>query len=84
MALPEGRRYSNPAPPIKLNNRLASLRRSVENGDARPTDAAYVVFEELSVELAGHLRDLDGVLASDLPAVNRELERLNLKVVEAE
>lgn len=37
--------------PIKLNNRLASLRRSVENGDAKPTDAAYQVFEELSEEL---------------------------------
>lgn len=37
--------------PIKLNNRLASLRRSVENGDARPTDGAYQVFEELSKEL---------------------------------
>jgi hypothetical protein len=70
--------------PIKLNNRLASLRRSVENGDARPTDGAYKVFEELSAELAGHLRNLEGVLASDLPAVNRELERLTLKVVEAE
>ena len=41
--------------PIKLNNRLASLRRSVENGDARPTDGAYLVFKELSAELAGHL-----------------------------
>ena len=33
--------------PIKLNNRLAALRRSVETGDARPTDAAYVVFKEV-------------------------------------
>ena len=41
--------------PIKLNNRFASLRRSVENGDARPTDGAYKVFEELILELEGHL-----------------------------
>ena len=41
--------------PIKLNNRLASLRRSMENGDARPTDGAYQVFEELSAELNKHL-----------------------------
>lgn len=34
--------------PIKLNNRLASLRRSLENGDARPSDGAYQVFKELS------------------------------------
>ena len=35
--------------PIKLNNRLASLRRSVETGQAKPTDAAYNVFDELSL-----------------------------------
>ncbi len=52
--------------PIKLNNRLASLRRSVESGQARPTDAAYVVFDELSAELKIHLDKLDQVLNSDL------------------
>lgn len=52
--------------PIKLNNRLASLGRSVESGQARPTDAAYVVYNELSAELKGHLEKLDKVLNSDL------------------
>lgn len=56
--------------PIKLNNRLASLRRSVENGQAKPTDAAYVVFDELSNELKGHMEKLDAVLATDLEKVN--------------
>ena len=45
--------------PIKLNNRLASLRRSIENGDARPTDGAYKVFRELSAELDRHLGELE-------------------------
>lgn len=44
--------------PIKLNNRLSSLRRSVETGDARPTAASYVVFRELSAELDKHLAAL--------------------------
>lgn len=48
--------------PIKLNNRLASLRRSVETGDARPTDAAYQVFEALSAELDNHLKKLDALM----------------------
>ena len=48
--------------PIKLNNRLASLRRSMENGDARPTDGAYLVFKELSAELDGHLKKLTQVM----------------------
>ncbi|MFQ5689403.1 MAG: WD40/YVTN/BNR-like repeat-containing protein [Gemmatimonadota bacterium] len=49
--------------PIRLNNRLAALRRSVETGDARPTDGAYRVFEELSAELDGHLKRLEALLA---------------------
>ncbi len=47
--------------PIRLNNRLSSLRRSVETGEARPTDAAYKVFEELSAELTTHLDKLDDI-----------------------
>ena len=50
--------------PIKLNNRLASLRRSIENGDARPTDGAYQVFKELSAELSKHLSAWDKVKAT--------------------
>jgi len=60
--------------PIKLNNRLASLRRSVESGQAKPTDAAYVVFEELSNELTSHLNDLNTVISQDLAAINRQLK----------
>jgi len=70
--------------PIKLNNRLASLRRSVENGDARPTDAAYVVFEELAAELDAHLVILRGQWDSGLAELNRILRRLGLEPVSAE
>lgn len=37
--------------PIKINNRLAALRRSVETGDARPTDAAYEILKMLDGDL---------------------------------
>ncbi|TDQ19053.1 photosystem II stability/assembly factor-like uncharacterized protein [Algoriphagus boseongensis] len=59
--------------PIKLNNRLASLQRSVETGQARPTDAAYVVFDELSKELEGHLAELNQIIQTDLKRVNATL-----------
>lgn len=59
--------------PIKLNNRLSSLRRSVETGDARPTDGAYKVFTELSKELEGHLTKLNAILNGDLPNLNQKL-----------
>lgn len=60
--------------PIKLNNRLASLRRSMENGEAKPTNGAYTVFEELSKELEIHLNNLKGTLDRHLPKVNEVLE----------
>ncbi len=44
--------------PIKLNNRLAALWRSIETGDAKPTDASYQISKELSAELDKHLGDL--------------------------
>ena len=78
------RNQSNQDPlnfPIKLNNRLASLRRSVENGDARPTEGAYKVFEELSQELAGHLSKLDGLMKTDLPSLNQAFESKNIEPV---
>src|SRR5207244_10586698 len=56
------RNQSNQDPlnfPIKLNNRIAALRRSVETGDARPTNASYVVFKELSAELDVQLAKLN-------------------------
>ena len=48
--------------PIRLNNRLAALERSVETGDARPTAGAYQVFKELSSELDTQLKALNALL----------------------
>ncbi len=68
--------------PIKLNNRLASLRRSIESGDAKPTDGAYKVYKELSAELEEHLADLNSVLEKDLPKVNAILESSGVDQIE--
>lgn len=67
--------------PIKLNNRLASLRRSVETGDARPTDGAYQVFEELKAELNEHLNKLDRSMQTDLVSLNQMLEKQGMPKV---
>lgn len=78
------RNQSNQDPlnfPIKLNNRLASLRRSVETGDAKPTSAAHQVFKELSAELAGHLDKLQMVINNQLPAINQALSKEGLKAI---
>ncbi len=60
--------------PIKLNNRFNALQRSIENGDARPTDAAYVVYDELTAELDGHMAKLNSALEKELPRINTILE----------
>jgi hypothetical protein len=48
--------------PIKVNNRLAALERSVETGDSKPTDASYKVYDELSAELQKYLDSLNKVI----------------------
>lgn len=77
-ALYQVKNQSNQDPlnfPIKLNNRLASLRRSVESGDAKPTDAAYQVFEELSKELDVQLSELEPTITK----INKLLESKKFK-----
>ncbi len=59
--------------PIKLNNQIAALGRSIETGDGRPTAQAYVVFKELSAQLdASHAR-LSELVKSDLVQLNKVL-----------
>ena len=67
--------------PIKLNNRLASLRRSVETGDARPTEGAYQVFKELSAELEQHQQRLNSALETELPLINKLLAAAGLSEI---
>ena len=69
--------------PIRLNNRLASLRRSGENGDAKPTNGAYKVFEELSTELKKHLEAMEVLLTQSLNPLNARLKSKELERVSA-
>ena len=47
--------------PIKVNNRLAYLRKSVESGDGLPTYGSREVFRVLKEELSGYISRLDKV-----------------------
>ncbi len=59
--------------PIKLNNKLAALQSSIERGDGKPTAASYEVFKLLAARVDEQKSRLDGMLKSDLPAVNKLL-----------
>jgi photosystem II stability/assembly factor-like uncharacterized protein len=85
-ALYQVRNQSNQDPlnfPIKLNNKLAALQRSLETGDMRPTAGVLKVLEELSAELAVQLNSLDRIIQTDLAAFNRRLEARRLAPVVA-
>jgi hypothetical protein len=67
--------------PIKVNNRLATLLRTVTTGDGRPIGAARPIFNDLSAELKVETDRLAKMLREDLPKLNAELKRLGLKEV---
>jgi hypothetical protein len=62
--------------PIKTNNRLASLLRVAVTGEGRPTGNVEAIFGELVQELQGETARLARTLATDLPALNRMLQRI--------
>lgn len=68
--------------PIKVNNRLANLMSMAERGDGRPGNQMPEIFQILSEELKGYTDRLAQVWATDLAAVNRELERLGLEPID--
>jgi hypothetical protein len=53
-----------------------------EMGDGRPGTYMPEIFEILSTELQGYLDRLSEVWATDLAAVNRELERLGMEPID--
>ncbi len=70
--------------PIRLNNRLSALRRSVETGNAPPTAGHRQVYDELTAELEEQLSAMDATVAEELAALNNLLEQRNLEPVESE
>jgi photosystem II stability/assembly factor-like uncharacterized protein len=68
--------------PIRVNNRLANLLSMSEHGDGRPGNNMEEIFQIMVDELRGYTDRLDEVWATDLSAVNRELQRLGLEPVD--
>jgi photosystem II stability/assembly factor-like uncharacterized protein len=67
--------------PIKLNNQLAALARSIETGDAKPTDSSYAVFQELTARLDALKTKLDEAVRTNLSQVNEVLNKQHLEKV---
>ena len=68
--------------PIKVNNRMANLLSMSERGDGAPTTNMPEIFGILTKELKGYTDRLDIVWKTDLAAVNKELTRLKLPLID--
>lgn len=67
--------------PIRLNNKLTSLMRTVDVGDKRPTDGALAVRDELSTAIESELKLLDSVWNENLPALNSEIQSMDIDLI---
>lgn len=67
--------------PIRLNNKLTSLMRTVDAGDSRPTDGAIGVREELGAALESELQQLDAVWSEHVPALNSRIQSMGIELV---
>ncbi len=67
--------------PIRLNNYIAALQRSVMSGDTAPTAQAYEVEDELAGRLDVQQKAFDEAVANDLKKLNGTLEEKKLKLV---
>ncbi|MGH9661347.1 MAG: WD40/YVTN/BNR-like repeat-containing protein, partial [Bryobacteraceae bacterium] len=69
--------------PIKVNNRIGTLNRSVNTGDGAPIANAEPIFNDLVGELKVQTDKLETIINRELPKLNAELRRLGLTEVNA-
>jgi photosystem II stability/assembly factor-like uncharacterized protein len=67
--------------PIRLTNKMAALGADVGGPDAAPTDAAYVVFEDLAGKIDAELVKLKSVFGAELDAFNALVREQNVPAV---
>lgn len=60
--------------PIKLNNKLASLKSTVASGYGRPTAQQYAVFEDLAAKVDVQLEKLNAIWNGEYEQVIEEIE----------
>lgn len=70
--------------PIRLNNYIGALGRSVMSGDAAPTAQAYTIEAELTTRLDAQQKAFDDSVAEELSAVNKMLSASRLPAVRVE
>ena len=67
--------------PIRLNNKLAHVKVTVQRSEYRPTQQQIAVKDELTNAINAELEKLEAVLDSDLPAYNQMAKNLDIPAV---
>ncbi len=70
--------------PIRLNDKLVSLKSDVASADARPTKQQLEVYEWLSGKVDEQLTKLRPILELELPRFNTRVKGLNLPAIDPE
>ncbi len=70
--------------PLKLNNKILALKTTVYSADARPTQQAYEVFDDLSARIEKQLQRLRKIISTDIPAFNALIRELDIPAVKTE
>lgn len=83
-ALYQTKNRSNQDPlnyPIKLDNKLSLLSGTVDAADARPTDQAVQVYDDLATQVDAQLATLKALLEKDLADFNRLVRERDVPAV---
>jgi photosystem II stability/assembly factor-like uncharacterized protein len=67
--------------PIRLNNKLAALARTVESADSAPTDQSHAVYDDLVAKIDAQLQALAQLLSADLASFNRLVREQDVPAV---
>ena len=67
--------------PIKLNNKIATLRGVIESVDSKPTDQTYEVFDQLVGQLRVQLDKLAQIVAGDVQRFNALVQAHGLEPI---
>ena len=68
--------------PIKLNNKLAALKGTVEDSDTGPTRQAEMVYEDLATQSNVEMEKLKTLLSGELAAFNERVRKAAIPAVE--
>jgi photosystem II stability/assembly factor-like uncharacterized protein len=67
--------------PIRLTNKLLSVKSAVENAEFRPTDQQIAVANELSIKIDNQLSIYKKLINSDLPALNKKIREVGIDLI---